>query len=109
MLLASAAQAGNGWWYEPPPKRYDFEPIIPWTIVPTRQASLNAICADGLTNKNNGGVVACSRVVPFNTKHGLTNICIIFWPYPFPAKLDRKQVLRHEMGHCNGWSNRHEE
>jgi hypothetical protein len=83
-----------------PPLKYDHE-YRGGQVIVTRWHNydlLRLICKDNPT------ALACSYVVR-NEITGEQISCLIMLG---PAAWDDERALRHEMGHCNGWSNQHE-
>jgi hypothetical protein len=54
--------------------------------------------------KDSPGALACSYRV-YDSKTGKPISCLIMLG---PATWDDPRALRHEMGHCNGWTANHE-
>jgi hypothetical protein len=83
-----------------PPAEFD-RPYTGGQMIVTKWNDYNLlrlICKDDPT------AIACSYRV-YDSVTGKSLSCLIMLG---PAAHDDKRVLRHEIGHCNGWSNKHE-
>jgi hypothetical protein len=85
-----------------PPVEYDCKPKLPITVMEFKLADVNAMC--GKLPNQRPMTYACTRVLP--------DRCLIVLPKVERGGVTKQQqdrLRRHEEGHCNGWSARHEE
>jgi hypothetical protein len=108
MLIPLSAQAASKKWIAMlPPLKYDYLYQGQLTIARGILAVMNAVCAEVKLAKF-ALPYACSRIYRrTNTpKEAPADICHVFIAEDnllLPAGWIYKDVLRHELGHCNGW------
>ena len=82
-----------------PPAKFDRPYTGKLTILkPDDYALIRVVCSDA------ADPIACAFRT-YDTATGETLSCLILLG---PKVHDDERALRHEMGHCNGWSNDHE-
>lgn len=87
-----------GWlWAAPPPERYDFPYKGKLEVLRVGEAEANRICRAKEVSRT-GRVGGCALYYS-QTK------CIIV--LNVESTMSQASILRHEMGHCNGWPFHH--
>jgi len=80
-----------------PPIEFDHPTKMPVDITDVSEEGLRKICTGRSADIPMHG---CAIIAP--------NYCDIFVRRPVLPPLTRNLVIRHERGHCNGWSGNHE-